>query len=181
MTVPRELTLLHNGKHLIVASYPVAEINTLRGKKTKIANKTITTTTLVESILKEQFGVFELNMTIKPQQAKIFGFSLMNESKEKVKFIFDLNQRSIMVDRKESGMTDFHPNFASIPFAPLSLSNIYHVRLLVDKASSEIFINEGEIVLTNIHFTSSQFNQLEFFKEDGHWSAEDISIYELKR
>ncbi len=181
MTVPRELTLQHNGKHLIVASYPVAEINALRGKTTKIANKTITTTTLIESVLKEQSGVFELNMIIKPQQAKVFGFSLVNENSEKVKFIFDLNQRSIMVDRRESGMTDFHSNFASIPFAPLNLRNVYHVRLLVDKASSEIFINEGEVVLTNIHFTSSQFNQLEFFKEDNDWSAEDISIYELKR
>ena len=57
-------------------------------------------------------------MIIKPQQAKVFGFSLVNENSEKVKFIFDLNQRSIMVDRRESGMTDFHSNFASIPFAP---------------------------------------------------------------
>jgi len=85
-----------------------------------------------------------------------------------------------MVDRQKSGLTDFNPNFASVAFAPITRKDSYQVKLLVDRASSEIFINGGEAVLTNIHFPASWYNALTFFAGDKTWKAENISIYELK-
>lgn len=180
MTAPRELGLKHNGKHLIVTSYPVKEVERLRGKQTVVPDRLIQGELVVDKILDDKKGIFELNMTIRPEDAKVFGFSISNTQGEKVRYIFDLKQKSLMVDRKQSGLTDFHHNFASVPFAPLSMNKTYQVKLLVDRASSEIFINGGEAVLTNIHFPSSWYNVLTFFTEDNAWKAENISIYELK-
>ncbi|MPL99787.1 hypothetical protein SDC9_46008 [bioreactor metagenome] len=180
MTVPRELGLKHNGKHLIVTNYPVKEVERLRGKQTVVPDRLIQDELVVDKILNDKNGIFELNMTIRPEDAKMFGFSISNAQGEKIRYIFDLKQKSLMVDRKESGLTDFHRNFASVPFAPLPVNKTYQVKLLVDRASSEIFINGGEAVLTNIHFPSSWYNVLTFFTGDNAWKAENISIYELK-
>ncbi len=180
MTAPRELGLKHNGKHLIVTNYPVKEVERLRGKQTVVPDRLIQGELVVDKILEDKKGIFELNMTIRPDDAKVFGFYISNAQGEKIRYIFDLKQKSLMVDRKKSGLTDFHHNFASVPFAPLSMSKTYQVKLLVDRASSEIFINGGEAVLTNIHFPASWYNSLTFFTEDNVWKAEGISIYELK-
>lgn len=180
MTVPRELKLKHNGRHLIVTNTPVAELTKLRGKLTTVSNKQISENVVVDGVLNKSKGIFELNMTVKPDQAKMFGFSLSNESGDIISYTFDMNLGSLLVNRKHSGKVDFHYNFATIPYAPINNQDSYKVKLLVDRASSEIFINDGEAVLTNIHFPKSWYNKLNFFTEDKAWRAEDIQIYELK-
>lgn len=180
MTVPRELVLKHNGKHLIVANYPVKEVDKLRGKVKNIPDQMIQKKIVFDNILTGNKGIFEIEMTLKPDNAGIFGFSLSNKEGESVRYVFDLEQNSLMVDRQKSGLTDFNPNFASVAFAPITRKNSYQVKLLVDRASSEIFINGGEAVLTNIHFPASWYNALTFFAGDKAWKAENISIYELK-
>ena len=124
--------------------------------------------------------MFELELTVQAAQTKVFGFSIFNAEGEEVRFVFDMNLRSVMVDRTRSGKIDFHPNFASIPYGPLAAKKSYKVKLLVDKASSELFINDGETVLTNIHFPSSWYNSLRFFTNDAAWTAEGIIIHELR-
>lgn len=180
MTVPRELSLVHNGNHLVVANAPVAELASLRGKMHEVGSKQIADSLVVDNILSATKGLFELELTVQPEQAKVFGFSIFNAEGEEVRFVFDMNLRSVMVDRTRSGKIDFHPNFASIPYGPLAAKKSYKVKLLVDKASSELFINDGETVLTNIHFPTSWYNSLRFFTNDAAWTAEGIIIHELR-
>lgn len=179
-TVPRELGIVNNGKHLVVSSNPVEELKSLRGKQQLQGDKWITDTLVIEKITDTKQGVFEVQMNIKPENAKVFGFSLANAEGELVRFVFDLHQGSVMVDRTRSGKTDFHPNFASVPYAPLPLKKLYKIKLLVDKASSELFIDDGELVLTNIHFPTSGYSALRFFTTDNAWKAEGIKVYELR-
>lgn len=180
MTVPRELSLAYNGNHLVVANAPVAELASLRGKMHEVGSKQIADSLVVDNILSATKGLFELELTVQPEKAKVFGFSIFNAEGEEVRFVFDMNLRSVMVDRTRSGKIDFHPNFASIPYGPLAAKKSYKVKLLVDKASSELFINDGETVLTNIHFPTSWYNSLRFFTNDAAWTAEDIIIHELR-
>lgn len=180
MTVPRELSITHNGSHPVVANFPVRELLTLRGKQTPFAAKLVTDSVVVDKLLDKSKGIFEVEMTIKPENAREFGFSIVNDQGERISYVFDLNQKSLMVDRSRSGKDAFHSNFASVPYAPINVKKSYQVRLLVDKASSEIFINDGETVLTNIHFPTSWYNTLIFFTKDQPWKAESIKIYELR-
>ncbi len=180
MTVPRELKLSHNGKHLILSNYPVKEIDNLRGKLTSISNQYVTENIVIDNILHDKKGIFEVSITIKPEQAKNFGFSISNDNGDVVSYTFNMDLASLLVDRKQSGKVDFHYNFATAPYAPISIQKSYTVKLLVDRASSEIFINEGETVLTNIHFPTSWYKTLTFFTHDKAWKAENIEIYELK-
>lgn len=179
MTVPRELMLKNNGKHLILTNIPAREVTALRGKVKSVANQSIHKEKSIPDVLASFKGKFEIEMTIQRQNSKIWGFGLTNNDGDYLNFTFDLEQNILKVDRRNCGLNDFNRKYVSEPIAPLATSESYKVRLLVDKASTEIFINDGETVMTNIVFPTQNYSSLSFFALNQSWKAEDIIIYEI--
>lgn len=180
MTVARELSIKNNGEHLILVNNPTKEVTNLRGKVEVVADQDINKDKVLNDILKKYEGTFEIELTMNRQNAKIWGFGLTNSIGDYLNFTFDLEQNILKVDRRNCGLKDFNQKFVSEPIAPLVKNDSYKVRLLIDKASSEIFINDGETVLTNIIFPSQWYNSLTFFTPNQPWKAENIEIYEIK-
>jgi len=180
MTIARELSIVNNGEHLILSSCPATEVSKLHGKFRTVANQNVNKDKTINGILKQYAGKFEIEMTLNRQNAKIWGFGLTNSMGDYLNFTFDLEQNLLKVDRRNCGLKDFNQKFVSEPIAPLVKKDSYKVRLLIDKASSELFINDGETVLTNIIFPSQWYENLSFFTPNQSWKAEDIKIYELK-
>ncbi len=159
MTLPRELKLAHNGAHLVVSSVPVKELNELRKETEKLNNQSVEKNYVVEKLLNNNEGAYEVEFVVKPQQTDVFEFKLFNDKSEQVRFIFDVKNKNFAVDRSQSGNIDFSNNFASERInAPLVVKDSYKIRLFVDKNSTEIFINDGEIVQTNTVFPSAVYN-----------------------
>jgi fructan beta-fructosidase len=179
-TVLRELTITTNGKNLILRSYPVAEFTNLRVKVINKPNMLVEKETTIPELLKNNEGSYEIEMTIKPENTGVFGFSLNNSKNETLKFNFDNTTGFLSIDRKKSGMIDFNDHFALGMNAPLIKRDAYLIRLLVDKASAEIFVNEGEITMTTLFFPTESMNQLKFYSSDGKFSVENIKIYNIK-
>lgn len=180
-TIVRELKLVHNGKHLIVANPPIAEMAELRRNSVKIENKQIDKTYSIEKLLNDNQGAYEVEFLIKPKEVKNFEFKLANPKGENVRFIFDLKNNTLSVDRAKSGLVDFSNNFApALINAPLVTRNSYKIRLFVDKASTELFVNDGELVQTNLVFPTEPYNSLTFDTNGGTIDIEDINIYNLK-
>ena len=80
------------------------------------------------------------------------------------------------MDRRSSGLTAFKDNFASEMKAPLTDRKDYRIRLLVDKASAELFVNEGETVMTSIFFPTENMNSLKLFTSKGEIKVSGILI-----
>lgn len=179
-TTPRELTITNNGNHLILSSYPVKEMNSLKGKISEKPDLQVNKEATISELLKDNDGSYEIEMTINPETAKVFGFSLNNNSNETLKFNFDNTTGFVSIDRKKSGLTDFNDRFAMGMNAPLLKKDTYRIRLLVDKASAELFINEGEVTMTTLFFPSEYMNQLKFYSQAGKFSVENIKISNLK-
>jgi fructan beta-fructosidase len=179
-TTPRELTISNNGNHLILSSYPVKEINRLKGKSLEKPNMLVDKEVTLTELLKDNDGSYEIEMTIKPGNAKVLDFSLNNSKNETLKFNFDNTTGFISIDRKKSGLTDFNDRFAMGMNAPFIKKDAYRIRLLVDKASAELFINEGEITMTTLFFPTEPMNQLKFYSQEGKFSVEDIKINNIK-
>ena len=180
MTVARELKIANNGKHLVVSNYPVSETKTLRAlesaKKDVVDEKEV----VLSNLLDKNKGTYEIEMTLKPQNAGIFGFILQNSKNEELEFRFDMTTGFFSIHRHKSGLVDFEGRFAAGMNAPLVKKDAYKVRVLVDKASAEIFINEGELALTTIFFPTEVMNKLKFYTKEGKFSAEHIKIYQIK-
>lgn len=180
MTVARELKIANNGKHLVVSNYPVAETRTLRALESAKKDVVVEKEVVLSNLLDKNKGTYEIEMTLKPQNAGIFGFMLQNSKNEELEFRFDMTTGFFSIHRHKSGLVDFEGRFAAGMNAPLVKKDAYKVRVLVDKASAEIFINEGELALTTIFFPTEVMNKLKFYTTEGKFSAEHIKIYQIK-
>ena len=67
----------------------------------------------------------------------------------------------MVLDRTQSGKSRFHGSFASEQIAPLDGSaQQYQIRLYQDASSTEIFVNNGEIVMTALVFPNQDYKQV---------------------
>ena len=67
-----------------------------------------------------------------------------------------------MTDRSNSGITTFSDKFSDKPQAmPLSPEKSYSFRIIIDKSSFEILLNDGKYSMTNQVFPNGDFNKLE--------------------
>ena len=180
MTVARTLRLAHNGEHLVVASEPVKEVESLRREPLSLADKTTSDTVTFENFLPNNQGAYELIFTVTPNDTDSFSFALENAKGETIKYLFDCANKTLSVDRSKSSVA-FNANFAeTLIKAPLTAKKSYTVRLLVDKASTELFVNNGEVVQTNTVFPTEVYNTLRFKTEKGTLNLNDITVYKLK-
>lgn len=178
MTVARTLNLAHNGEHLVVASKPVKEIERLRSETINLPNKTATTTTF-EQLLNNNDGAYELTFSIIPNGSDNFSFSLLNDKGEELTYVFDIANKTLVTNRAKSSVA-FNANFAAMLIkAPLTAKKSYTIRLLVDKASTELFVNDGEVVQTNTIFPTEAYNALRFKTDKGTLSIKNVTIYKL--
>ena len=180
MTVARTLRLAHNGEHLVVASEPVKELESLRTEPLSLADKTTSDTVTFENLLPNNQGAYELTFTVTPNDTDSFSFSIENTKGEVLTYLFNIANKTLSVDRTKSNVA-FNANFAeTLIKAPLTAKKSYTVRLLVDKASTELFVNNGEVVQTNTVFPSEVYNTLRFKTEKGTLNLNDITVYKLK-
>ena len=178
MTIPRELSLRHNGKHPVLASVPVKELDAIRREAQSVPEISVEGSYTIDKLLKNNSGAYEIEMTIVANGAGQFGFDLVNTKGEKVTFLFEPEKELLTVDRSASGIVDFS-NFAQFQMkSPIAKRASYKIRLLVDKASTELFVNDGETVQTNLIFPEEPYNTLEF-KAIAPVTVKDLRVYGL--
>ncbi|MFG5859542.1 GH32 C-terminal domain-containing protein [Dysgonomonas sp. Shenzhen-Wh21] len=177
-TLPRELKLTHNGEHLVISNPPVKEIVNLRNESKKVQDIQVESVYTIDKLLYKNDGAYEVEMTLEAGSAEKFSFTLENRRKEQLKYSFNLKDGELLTDRSKSGVADFSEKFASkVIKAPLAKKNTYKIRLFIDNASSELFVNDGELVSTNIIFPSEPYNSLKF---EGNINVKDITIHKIK-
>ena len=178
MTVPRELSLRHNGKHPVLASVPVKELDAIRREAKSVPEILVEGSYTIDKLLENNSGAYEIEMTIVANGAGQFGFDLVNTKSEKVTFLFEPEKELLTVDRTASGIVDFS-NFSQFQMkSPIAKRASYKIRLLVDKASTELFVNDGETVMTNLIFPEEPYNILEF-KAAAPVTVKDLRVYGL--
>lgn len=158
-TLPRELKLKHVGENVLIASEPADALHKIE------LNKTVFNDVRID----KGFGFFgnkgiikfpyRINMNFK----KSTGFSLVlsNDTDEKLMIGYDKQQNQYLIDRTNSGKTDFEKSFADKHFAPrLSNTDSMNVSLIIDASSIELFADDGLSVMTEIFFPSKAYNTI---------------------
>jgi fructan beta-fructosidase len=180
MTIPRELKLIKQGDDYLLTNYPVKEIENLRKKKTEIENISVENDYNLDKLPVNNQGTYELILDIENRSAEIIGFKLFNTQGEQVDFCINFSGKTFILDRKASGAIDFSDRFPAITVAPVEKKQSYQLRLLVDKASIECFLDGGEISMTNIVFPSEPYDRMGFYAKGGEFKVKKLTVYELK-
>lgn len=183
--LPRELKLYtaDNGE-LLVSAAPVKETEALRNKATDLGSFEGEKQAKIDNE-----GAFELDFDLQAGTTDKCGVEIANAKGEKVSIYYDVKAQRFVMDRAESGITEFgnkvephqldnaqslkrykevtvnyHNAFALGTWAPVPIkADAHHVQIFVDKSSVELFVDGGRIAMTNLVFPNKPYNQLRFF------------------
>ena len=179
MTIARDLSLRTNGEHLILASSPSPEILGARGRAADFSGGLKDGVLEIPELLSENDGAYELCFSVRPGAGGKFEMSLYNPLGERLVWSFDFNALTVNLDRSASGLTGFSDKFGrSDILGHLVKRDRYDMRLFVDRQSSELFINDGDVSFTNTMFPSEAYNSLRLASDDAEVGG--ITVYPLK-
>lgn len=159
MTLPRKLSLKKYGDSYLLHNYPLESINEIleESDKSAIELTAVSNTTL-------SFDNLNQNQISFKTSSRDFEFTLSNKIGEQLSVKFDAVSKLVMIDRTKSGVKDFHPEFGNklhyMPINELPDSD-YEVRILMDKSSMELFINNGQYVMTEQLFPTENYTEIQ--------------------
>ena len=124
---------------------------------------------------------FRLQCNLKPGTARSVGLRLRTGDGEYTEIGYDSKGGVTYVDRRRSGNVEFHAAFAGRHEAPTHIrKGKVALDIIVDRSSVEVFINDGESVISDRIFPSSRKPVIEVFAGDGSASVEDTIITKLR-
>lgn len=179
-TLARDLTLYKENGDYFLKSAPSPEIESLRGEKVSVPSFKVNDTYEINSLLEHNDGAYEIEMTIKNSGASKIVFSLLNAKDEKIYMYYNVPQKQFVMDRSESGLTDFSKDFPAVTVAPVGDTDIIRIRLFIDKSSIEVFGEDGKYVMTNRVFPNAPYNRLQFESVRGNFTVKSLNVYKLK-
>ena len=105
--LPRELKLYEkNGKYYI--SEDVApEVYALRKDTKNVADASVAGEKMLAGVAANMNGAFEIEADVTPDANGIAGIEISNNKRERTLIYFDMKQGKVVMDRTESGLTDF--------------------------------------------------------------------------
>lgn len=159
MTVPRSLSLrTSNGKHELY-HYPLPNFESLVDKSVAAQDITINANT-AQTIPLKAGNQSEIRFTT---TARDFVLSLKNDKRDSLAIAMDGKNNLLTFDRRNSGLTDFKDNFASevqeMPIGNLPEGEV-EIRILLDASSIELFVNQGQYVMTNQIFPNVPYAEM---------------------
>lgn len=179
-TLERDLTLYRAGGELYLKSKPSPEIKKARAEEKKISTFEVKGNYEVASLLADNKGAYEIEMTIENKGTSKIDFSLMNEKGEKVAMYYDVVRKQFVMDRSASGIVGFSRDFPAVTVAPVRNTDQIHLRLFIDRSSVEAFGEDGEYVMTNLVFPAEPYNRMVFSSDKGSYIVKSMNVYRLQ-
>lgn len=146
MTIPRELLLRKNSTGYFVQSKPVNELKSLLKKVEIVEGKEISSKSSAYYCEIEKDNNVDLVL------------NLSNDLNENLKI--SIKEGVVSIDRTKAGDSSFKPEFAAVHNASIKLEEINNLKLYVDNSSIELFVNDGELVMTDLIFPTKPLTKL---------------------
>jgi fructan beta-fructosidase len=182
LSVPRVLTLRKMADGLRVQQQPIAELQTLREKHVSYGSRQV-----VEGMpLLASQGVagdaLEIIAEFEIGKAKEFGFVLRAKNEQKTVVGYDVVKRELFIDRRQSGESDFasesFPGRHAVTLQPDGKK--IRLQILLDRASVEVFGNDGLVTLTDTIFPEAASLKAEIYVREGKVRLETLEVWQLK-
>ena len=109
-------------------------------------------------------------------------FEIANSSGDKLVFGYDHKELLFFIDRSQSGKTKFSDKFSKKPSLAPRLVNkrTLDIEFVLDKASIEIFFDEGRTVMTEIFFPKAPMETLNLKTSASNSIIDFFKVQELK-
>ncbi|AXJ08669.1 glycoside hydrolase family 32 protein [Arthrobacter sp. PM3] len=122
-------------------------------------------------------SVQRIELTVTPGTAEECGLIVRGGEAEGTRIGLRPTEGRIVVDRRESGQTDFHGSFASIDTAPIRTTDgSYEITVYVDRCSVEVFAQEGQVTLTELIFPAATSTEVSLYATGGTATIDSLSV-----
>ena len=173
MSLPRELSV-KNGR---LYQVPIRELNAMRANKVEYNNVVIKDTRLTLDQIEGR--IVDLELVIRPADKdnlyKKFEFCFAENEKYHSTLCFRPDESVLKIDRKFSGSERALVHQSSCLVN--GDSNELKLRVILDKFSVEVFINDGEQVMSAVILTKQEAKGISFFADGA--AKLDIVKYDL--
>lgn len=181
MALPREVSLVSTSKGPRLRQEVVGEATSLRNTS---ASYTEGARDLAPgtSQLPVSGELLQIDATFIPGTAERFGLTVLGAGTEATKIGYDAENGRLFVDRRNSGVEDFHPAFASINYSPVQLiDGKLKLRIYVDRSSVEVFAQDGLATMTDQVFPLPGADDISTFSDGGTTRLESLTITPLNQ
>lgn len=182
MTIPRSLHLYRAADGYRLRTKPVRELTALRRDTLPISQEQWRTSYVEEALEEHAPSQYELVLTLKLDgDAADVGIRLSNDLGQEFRIGYNAARRAYYSDRRRSGDLAFSDQYATaLHTAPRQLdSDTLHLHLFIDRASCELFADEGATVMTDIFFPDKDFDRLELYANAGGFQVLESTLYPL--
>ena len=121
----------------------------------------------------------EIEVELAPRDAKEIGFRLRKSGTEGTVVGFTPENKEVFVDRTRSGEVSFAPEFPGRHTASMRQGSRVKLHIFLDRSSVEVFVNDGEMVLTDRVYPSPGSEGIELYSKDGQGKVLSLSIWKL--
>jgi sucrose-6-phosphate hydrolase SacC (GH32 family) len=179
MSIPRALTLRRVAGDLRLVQTPVKELEKLREQRMRFSSRGNEATGSVWR--QDAPETYELKAQFRPSDDAVFSLRLRQGTDEETVLHVDVPGQRLTLDRTRSGQVAFHGRFPGSYDAPLRLvRGRLKLRVFVDTSSVEVFVNDGETVLTSLILPKPDSRGLELNVERGQLKRVEIDLWPLK-
>jgi fructan beta-fructosidase len=175
MTFPRALSLRQTSEGLRLYQEPVS-LAPLAGKSEQARIK--------EDIQfpSETIGrshTFVLDGQLDLRGTDVAGWKLLADANHFTTIVYKKGEKKLVIDRSQSGLTNFSPKFPAVVEAPLAIEgDALKLKAIVDRCSLEVFADDGRIVSTNLVFPPADAGAIHSYSigQLGHATARITEI-----
>lgn len=168
MAIPRTFSLLKKGddKYILLQN-PIEEMKRYRGK-ILLNKKSISVNNQKMDADHIKGDALDIEFEISKGNAEYCGIKVFKHGKEETLIYFDKKDNTVKIDRTKSGNVNFNKRFSSIESVPVFFNEQnLKFRILIDKSIIEVFINNGEQVMTDLVFPTKENGDVEFYTSPG--------------
>ena len=181
LSLPRQLSLVATPEGLRLRQGPIPGLEMLRGERLEWQDATIAPgENLLTGVGGETFEMIA-EFEIPPNQlVSRFGLRLHAGSGKPTTMGYTTKSHTLFVDRSACNQAEFSQAFSGVQAALLEpQSGIIRLHIFVDRASVEVFGNDGLAVISDQIFPCDEVSELELFADGGPVHANSLIIYRL--
>jgi len=174
LTIPREVTFNRFGR---LAMKPVEELKKLRTEQVRLQPQEIKDQVRLDNLAGDRLEI-SAEFSLADCTADTFGFHVRcsEDGTEKTRVVYDVNKRKVTVDRNHSGKGEGGVRHSQVP----GEDNSIHFHLFLDSSSLELFVNDGETVMTTRIYPDPTSNAIELFATNGSVKLVKLDAWTLK-
>lgn len=164
MTLPRELKII-NGK---LYQLPVEEVKDYRTNCSSYKDINVKGNLILDNI---EGQAVELELEIDSLQANKFGLRVLKNETQQTVIYYDKQEGKVVFDRSQNGEnitgSEADKENKDIRKAPVSLiNNALKLQIFIDRSSVEVFIQDGERVMSSTVYPTATAKTIEFFADE---------------